>query len=172
MKKSLTKTIKYYLDKLENNYKYETIFFRENNELFFTKKVILVEWPIEKVCLPILLEKCNLQNLLKEFTIIPTNGKWNMQHFQLICKTFWIEYFSLFDADREPIIKWMNRYILDRTYENHSFYFKKSFEKAITIKNGKNKASKTIHQILNLEKEDFPNEYIEMIEKIKLFLKK
>ena len=164
------RTIKKLLDNLQSNYKYETIFFRENNELFFAKKVILVEWPIEKICLPIIFEKYGLENYLKEFTIISVNWKGSMQHFQIICKVFWIDFFSLFDADKEPIKKWMNHFILERAYKNHSYFFNSSFEKVLSIKNGRNKASRTIEIILDLGKEDFPKEYNEMIGKIKTFL--
>jgi predicted ATP-dependent endonuclease of OLD family len=163
-------TIKNLLLKLENNYKYETIFFRENNELFFAKKIILVEWPIEKVCLPILFEKYNKQKYLKEFTIISVNWKWSMQHFQIICKTFWIDYFSLFDADKEAIKKWMNHFLIERSFKEHFYFFRTSFEKVLTIKNAKNKAQKTIELILELEKQDFPKEYDEMMKKLILFL--
>ncbi len=163
-------TLKNLLLKLENNYKYETIFFRENNELFFAKKIILVEGPIEKICLPIIFKKYNLEDYLKEFTILSVNWKGSMQHFQIICKTFWIDYFSLFDADKEPIKKWMNHFLIERSYKNHLYFFKTSFEKVLTIKKWRNKAFKTIELISELERQDFPKEYDEMMEKLKFFL--
>jgi hypothetical protein len=164
------KKIKYYLEKLEKNYKYETIFFREHNELFFAKKIILVEWPIEKILLPILLEKAWLKELIKEFTIISVNWKGNMQHFQIICKVFWLEYFTLFDADRETIKKWMNAFLLERVYKDNFYYFKTSFEKILYIKTWKNKAARTTKLILDLKYENFPLEYKELINKLKKFI--
>gem|GEM_PF-4596989 len=64
----------------------------------------------------------------------------------------------------------MNHFILERAYKNHSYFFNTSFEKVLSIKNGRNKASRTIEIILDLGKEDFPKEYNEMIGKIKTFL--
>jgi hypothetical protein len=64
----------------------------------------------------------------------------------------------------------MNHFLIERSFKEHFYFFRTSFEKVLTIKNAKNKAQKTIELILELEKQDFPKEYDEMMKKLILFL--
>lgn len=73
---------------------------RENLELFFAKKCILVEGPSEKYGLPKLLKLsgCDVENF--SVSIIPAWGKTKIKNYQMICKVFGIDYFTVFDNDK------------------------------------------------------------------------
>jgi len=74
---------------------------RENLELFFAKKCVLVEGPSEKYGLPKLLKLsgCDVENF--SVSIIPAWGKTKIKNYQMICKVFGIDYYTIFDADIE-----------------------------------------------------------------------
>lgn len=74
---------------------------RENLELFFTKKCVLVEGPSEKYGLPKLLKLsgCDVENF--SVSIIPTWGKTKIKNYQIICKVFGINYYTIYDHDKE-----------------------------------------------------------------------
>lgn len=72
---------------------------RENLELFFVKKCVLVEGPSEKYGLPKLLELTGCAIEDQSVTIIPVWGKTKIKIYQMICKVFGIDYFTVFDND-------------------------------------------------------------------------
>jgi len=73
----------------------------ENLELFFTKKCILVEGPTEKYGLPKLLtlSGCDIKNF--SVSIIPAWGKTKIKIYQMICKVFGVDYFTIYDNDSD-----------------------------------------------------------------------
>lgn len=72
---------------------------RENLELLFTKRCVLVEGPSEKYALPKLLKLagCDIEDY--SVSIIPSWGKTKIKNYQMICKVFGIDYFTIFDND-------------------------------------------------------------------------
>lgn len=60
----------------------------------------MVEGPSEKYALPKLLNLagCNIEEY--SVSIIPSWGKTKIKNYQMICKVFGIDYFTLFDQDK------------------------------------------------------------------------
>lgn len=95
------KKISEHLDEIKTWHQHQSIFFKEDNQLFFSRKCLLVEGPAEKYGIPILIQK--LDQPLSNFTIISCNGKTKIPYYQLLCKSFGIPFFTLFDLDSQPI---------------------------------------------------------------------
>lgn len=90
-----------YLDDYATKNLHISTILRDNLELFFAKKCLLVEGPSEKYGLPKLLELagCSIENY--SVSIIPTWGKKKIKIYQMICKCFGVNYFTLYDHDEE-----------------------------------------------------------------------
>ena len=94
-------TIDKHLDDIPKYRNHERIYLKENNELFFARKVIIVEGPLEKYTLRYLCElKQDFQEPKQWPTIVCAHGKGNIKHYQLICRAFSIPYFTLYDDDK------------------------------------------------------------------------
>lgn len=89
-----------YLDDYATRNLHISTILRENLELFFTKKCILVEGPSEKYALPKLLKisDCDIEEF--SVSIITAWGKTKIKNYQMICKVFDVDYFTLFDQDK------------------------------------------------------------------------
>ena len=89
-----------YLDDYASRNLHISTILRENLELFFTKKCVLVEGPSEKYALPKLLELsgCDIEEF--SLSIITAWGKTKIKNYQMICKVFGVDYFTLFDQDK------------------------------------------------------------------------
>jgi len=89
-----------YLDDYASKNLHISLILRENLELLFTKKCVLVEGPSEKYALPKLLNLagCDIDNY--SVSIIPSWGKTKIKNYQMICKVFGVDYFTLFDQDK------------------------------------------------------------------------
>lgn len=158
---------KKHLEDMVNYYQYATAFLRENNDLFFSKKVIIVEWPIDKYCIPILIEKFWKWIKVDDLTIIQANGKDNIKSYALICRVFGVSAMSIYDKDNDGTPKPEEDKIIENlSVESYSFYT--SFESILWTKNVNHKASETINKVNELEV--CPEEFIEMIECIKNFI--
>jgi predicted ATP-dependent endonuclease of OLD family len=88
-----------YLDDYAAKNLHISVILRENLELFFAKKCVLVEGPSEKYGLPKLLKLfgCDIENF--SVSIIPAWGKTKIKNYQMICKVFGIDYFTIYDKD-------------------------------------------------------------------------
>jgi len=71
----------------------------DRGELFFAKKVILVEGPTEKVVLPKLAKKLGISHY--EYTIIDCAGKSNMPLYITLLNAFQIPYVAVYDKDHQ-----------------------------------------------------------------------
>ena len=143
------------LEEMVKFYQYATVFLRENNDLFFSKKVIIVEWPIDKYCIPILIKNFWEEINMDDITIIQSNGKENIKNYALVCKVFWVKTMSIYDKDEDsnPTPE------EDERIENLStvyFSFNTSLESILWTKNSKHKASETINKIISI-KSGIPN---------------
>ncbi|MFA6307138.1 MAG: AAA family ATPase [Patescibacteria group bacterium] len=121
---------------------------RENLELFFAKKCILVEGPSEKYGLPKLLKLsgCDVDNF--SVSIIPAWGKTKIKNYQMICKVFGIDYFTIFDNDKatedEPTNE--NTAIENNVQNEQKIKFSTSFELKLGVI-GDNKFQKIVKKI-------------------------
>jgi predicted ATP-dependent endonuclease of OLD family len=90
-----------YLDDYATKNLHISTILRENLELFFAKKCVLVEGPSEKYGLPKLLKLSGCDIEIFSVSIIPAWGKTKIKNYQMICKVFGIDYYTIFDADIE-----------------------------------------------------------------------
>jgi len=145
--KQIGKRADYLDDYAAKNLHISTIL-RENLELFFTKKCILVEGPSEKYGLPKLLKLsgCDVENF--SVSIIPVWGKTKIKNYQMICKVFGIDYFTIYDNDNaeddEPTDE--NTAIENNAENGKKTNFSTSFEAKLGI-TGDNKFQKLVKKI-------------------------
>ena len=90
-----------HLDEIKKWHQHRCIFFKEDNQLFFASKCVLVEGPAEKYGLPILAKVLDID--LTNLTIISCNGKSKIPYYQLLCKTFSIPYYTVYDLDNKTV---------------------------------------------------------------------
>ena len=107
--------IKQYIDDIftdhveKNEFKLLNEFDPERNELFFAKKVILVEGDKEKVVFPLVARKMGIYN--PEFTIVECAGKSNIPFFIKVLNAFEISYVVVHDVDPQKDTSKLNEVI-------------------------------------------------------------
>ncbi len=137
-----------YLDDYATKNLHISTILRENLELFFTKKCVLVEGPSEKYGLLKLLKlsNCDVENF--SVSIIPAWGKTKIKNYQMICKVFGIDYFTIYDNDKaeddEPTNE--NTAIENNTENGKKTKFSTSFEAKLGV-TGDNKFQKLVKKI-------------------------
>lgn len=137
-----------YLDDYATKNLHISTILRENLELFFTKKCILVEGPSEKYGLPKLLKLsgCDVENF--SVSIIPAWGKTKIKNYQMICKVFGIDYYTIYDNDKaeddEPTNE--NTAIENNAQNGKKTKFSTSFEAKLGV-TGDNKFQKLVKKI-------------------------
>jgi len=156
-------TIYNHLDDIKTYYQDKTIFLRENNDLFFARKCILVEGLGDRYAIEVLADFN-----LSEITIIPCYGKNKIFYYQLLCKAFGIPYFTLFDLDGLKKEIEPNLTIINAAVGDEYFHFDKSLECCFGISTDYHKGSKLMSAIDACEKVD--GEMAEALEKIKSFV--
>lgn len=78
-------------------------FDRPRSDIFFAKKVVLVEGPTEYMLYNYLKQRGDLPHLLTQgVTVIDTIGKWSMPYFQKILNNYNIRHSVLYDTDGDP----------------------------------------------------------------------
>ncbi len=145
---------------------------RENLELFFAKKVVLVEGPSEKYGLPKLLNlaECAIEN--QSVAIIPAWGKTKIKIYQMICRVFGIDYFTIFDNDKATVDKPGNENagIENNALDGKLVKFSTSFEALLGV-TGDNKFQKLVQAIDEMTDINSVNEKIQQaINAIKDFI--
>ena len=114
-------------------------FLRENLELFFTKKCILVEGPSEKYALPKLLKLMGCDISCYSISIIPVWGKGKLKLYQLLCKCFGADYFTVYDEDRKDGETFdnneENNAIETNSLNGQHYKFPQSFEISLGVSN-------------------------------------
>jgi len=165
-------TLQEYLNDYATKNLHISTIFRENLELFFTKKCILVEGPSEKYGLPKLLKLsgCDLEKF--SVSIIPAWGKTKIKNYQMICKVFGIDYFTIFDNDKteegEPVSE--NTAIENNAQGEKKIKFSTSFEARFGI-GGDNKFQKLVKKIDELTNLDsLDSEIKDCLDKLNKFL--
>ena len=77
--------------------KHVTTLLRENNELLFAEKVVLVEGAADKHCLRVLPEVTGHD--IGNITPIVCGGKGNIPDYQILCRVFGVPFFTVYDED-------------------------------------------------------------------------
>jgi len=157
-------TIHEHLSEIEKYYQHKTIFLKENNDLFFARQCVLVEGPADKYAIEVLVDFD-----LGGTSVIPCYGKDKLFYYQMICRTFGIPYFTLFDLDDDKPDDEPNKTIIEASHNNDYYHFASSLENHFGITTDKYKASKTMLAIDNTQ--EVKGELLEAFEKISLFLK-
>lgn len=159
-------TLGQHLDELRKYYQDQSIFFKENNEIFFACACILVEGPNEKYGVRVLARLANLD--VSDLTVISCNGKDKIKYYQLICRAFEIPFFTLFDKDGKDNSDIENQIIITWANEEHYCAFPQSFEHLFGTEKAEHKTSVTMKAIDNCNA--LPKELSNAFEKIKIFL--
>ncbi|PKN02607.1 hypothetical protein CVU76_01035 [Candidatus Dojkabacteria bacterium HGW-Dojkabacteria-1] len=151
------KAISEHLEEIKQFHQDKTIFVRENNEIFFADKCLLVEGPIDKYGNAILAKK-----LSKEFqntTIVSCTGKTKILYYVLLCKAFGIPYFVIYDQDEE------GKYTLLEDNSDNIESYTTSFEKVFE-QGEEARRNDILTYIINLDKENIPEEVVNIIQTI------
>lgn len=161
-----------YLDDYAKKNLHISTILRENLELFFTKKCILVEGPSDKYGLTKFLEfsGCNIENF--SVSIIPAWGKTKIKNYQMICKCFEIDFYTIFDQDKKEDgeLEIENDAIENNAQTEKIFKFSTNFEQklGISINNKFQKMVKLIDKLDNIDLLD--QEIKDCINKLKGFI--
>lgn len=152
------KAISDHLDEIRKWHQDETIYFRENNEIFFSKKILLVEGPLEKYGIPRLAKIAGYD--LGNTTIVSCNGVSKIPYYQLLCKAYEIPYFTLFDQDEKPPSDVERKRIRDWADAGNVQAFDASFEESLStnIEKEAHKGSNTLAIIDSIKLEEISEE--------------
>lgn len=141
-----TKTVAEHLDDISRYWYHQTAFNANDADLFFARRVLLVEGPVEKYGIPKLAKV--MQKPFENLTIISCNGKGKIPHYATICRAFEIPTFVLFDLDNRSETETENARVLEAAGDFPAQYFKSCFEALLGIgSNSEHKASKTLQKI-------------------------
>ncbi|MFW9849988.1 MAG: ATP-dependent endonuclease, partial [Candidatus Thorarchaeota archaeon] len=88
-----------FLDNERNEFKLLSRVDPTRSELFFSKKVILVEGDTERMTVPIIGEKLGYNFPLEGITVIEAGGKMGLPFFMKIMNSFGIKYLTIHDED-------------------------------------------------------------------------
>jgi len=163
-----TGTPSQYLDDYARRNLHLSLILRENLELFFTKKCILVEGPAEKYALPKLLKlsDCDIESF--SVSIIPVWGKTKLKNYQMICKHFGIDYYTLYDHDQDEN---ENTLIESNAQPDKVKSFSSNFEAKLGITQNDDKFQKVIKKIDILTDINFlDQETKDIIDDLKMFV--
>ena len=159
-------TIRQHLDDIGSWYYHETTFSDSDSDLFFARRVLLVEGPAEKYGLPRLARLLGKE--LLDLTIISCNGKNKIPHYAAVCRAYDVPTFVLFDLDGKPIDDNDNKPIAQATENLGSHHFTISFEDVLDVgKNAEHKSAVVLEKIDSMtKKEDVPEDLKKAINKI------
>lgn len=147
------KTIAEHLSDIPKYGYHQTTFASNDSDIFFARKVLLVEGPVEKYGLPKLAKVLGKQ--FEQVSIISCDGKEKIPHYATICHAFAIPAFVLFDLDDKDETETGNERILAACSEFPGRYFKSSFEDFLGVSgNIKHKASKALRKIDEMQTKD------------------
>jgi predicted ATP-dependent endonuclease of OLD family len=146
-------------------------FLRDNLELLFSQKCILVEGPAEKYALPKLLNLLDCDISRYSVSVVPVWGKGKMKLYQMICKCFGANYYTLYDKDIKDGETFdndkENQYIENNAANGHISSFSKSFESSLGV-DGFQKVVKKTDEISS--KEELAQELNSILSGIKTFI--
>jgi CRISPR-associated exonuclease Cas4 len=147
------KTIAEHLNDIPKYGYHQTAFTSNDSEIFFARKVLLVEGPVEKYGLPKLANVLGKQ--FNQLSIISCDGKDKMPHYATICHAFAIPATVLFDLDGKSETEAENVRVLEACGDFPVQHFKSSFEDLLGVGGDvKHKASKALKKIDDLQTKD------------------
>lgn len=138
------KKIHEHLDDISTYYLDKTILKKEDAQILFGNKALLVEGPNDKYCLPVASAKIG-KDISDVATILATNGKTNMPHYQVICVAFGIDHFAVYDKDNASDSGEVTKNNRITSLTVHNFGFDPSFESVMT----KHKMAEIMSEIEN-----------------------
>jgi predicted ATP-dependent endonuclease of OLD family len=123
---NLGKELRRHLDDIKTLCQDKTIFRREDNEILFCEKCLLVEGPNDKYGLLGLANKLdfNFSKLTTRYCV----GKDNIHFYQTICLAYGIDFFVVYDQDE----KGKDKLIEELALNNKFFSFSSTFEELIS----------------------------------------
>jgi predicted ATP-dependent endonuclease of OLD family len=161
-----SKTVAEHLDDIRDFYYHETMFTSDDSNLFFAKRVLLVEGPVEKYGLPRLAHVLGIQ--IEQLTIISCNGKGKIPHYAALCHAYELPTMVLFDLDGKDDKEVGNAIIFKACSGAKVHHFATSFEEVLGIsKNTEHKANLALAKIDELKTKDvIPGEIQTAIEAV------
>ena len=157
---SLEKELRGHLDDIKTLCQDKTIFRREDNEILFCEKCLLVEGPNDKYGLFALANKLNFN--FSKLTIRYCVGKDNIHFYQTICLAYGIDFFVVYDQDGNG----ENNLIEKLSLKDKVFSFTTSFENLI----GSEKLYEMLKKIDELDKNSLNKEIKDCLGNINKFL--
>lgn len=161
-----SKTIAEHLNDIPKYGYHQTAFTSNDGDIFFARKVLLVEGPVEKYGLPKLAAVLGKQ--FDQLSIISCDGKEKIPHYATICHAFAIPAFVLFDLDGISEAETENARVREAAGDFPVQHFKSSFEGLLGVgKDVKHKASKALKKIDEMQiKDAIPEELQSVITSI------
>lgn len=148
-------------------------FLRENLELLFSKKCILVEGPAEKYALTKLLNLIGCDISKYSVSVIPVWGKGKLKQYQLICKCFGVKFYTLYDKDKKEIDIFdnneQNSFIESNAIKGQVSSFSKSFESSLGVTEFQGVVEK-VDKLTSTSGLD--SELTDILSKLKVFIEK
>lgn len=148
-------------------------FLRENLELLFSKKCILVEGPAEKYALTKLLNLTGCDIAKYSISVIPVWGKGKLKQYQLICKCFGVKFYTLYDKDKKKSDTFdnneQNGFIESNAITGQVSSFSKSFESSLGVTEFQGVVEK-VDKLTSVSGLD--SELTEILSKLKVFIEK
>lgn len=157
---SLEKELRGHLDDIKTLCQDKTIFRREDNEILFCEKCLLVEGPNDKYGLLALANKLNFN--FSKLTIRYCVGKNNIHFYQTVCLAYGIDFFVVYDQDGNG----KNNLIEELSLKDKVFSFATSFENLI----GSERLYEILKKIDELDKNNLNKEIKDCLGNINKFL--
>lgn len=157
---NLEKELRGHLDDIKTLCQDKTIFRREDNEILFCEKCLLVEGPNDKYGLLALANKLNFD--FSKLTIRYCVGKDNIHFYQTICLTYGVNFFVVYDQDTNG----KNNLVEELSLKDKVFSFTTSFENLI----GSERLYEILKKIDELDKNNLSKEIKDCLGNINKFL--
>lgn len=146
-------TLGKHLDDIPTFHFHKTMLTANDSEVFFSRKVLLVEGPVEQSGLPKLADIVGVS--MGELTIISCNGKPNIPHYTAICQAYEIPAMVLVDLDGEKESFPENARVIQACGKIPVFKIKTSFEDLLGFgRETPHKAGKVLEKIEALNRAD------------------
>lgn len=142
-----------HLDDIPAFHFHKTLFTPNDSEVFFARKVLLVEGPIEQSGLPRLADIIGA--VMSELSIISCDGKSKIPHYAAICQAYEIPTMVMFDLDGKEEKDSENARVIQACGQFPIIKFKTSFEGLMGFKGDTaHKAGKVLEKIEALQRAD------------------
>jgi predicted ATP-dependent endonuclease of OLD family len=162
---NLEKELRGHLDDIKTFCQDKTIFYREDNEMLFCDKCLLVEGPNDKYGLLALAKRKGYD--WSKLTIISCSSKDKIHFYQTVCLAYGIKHFVVYDQDN----KGKDSLIEELSINGNVFSFSRSFEELMCGSKDV-RLNKLLEIINNCKIENLNKEIQNCLEAINEFLNK